>query len=148
MQIWVDADACPGVVMEILFRAAIRTEVSVTMVANKSIKVPKSPYLRTIQVAQGLDAADTRIVEQLSAGDLVITADIPLADEIIGKGGYVLTPRGERYTAENVKSRLNMRDFMETLRASGIHTGGPQAYNLIDRKAFADELDRWLAKHL
>lgn len=147
MPIWVDADACPVVTKEILFRAAKRTKVPVTLVANQSLRVPASRYIKTLQVSPGFDVADNEIVKRLEPGDLVITSDIPLAAEVIDQGGTALSPRGERYTANNVRARLNMRDFMETMRSSGIHTGGPPALSKTDRKAFADQLDAWLAKH-
>jgi uncharacterized protein YaiI (UPF0178 family) len=146
MQIWVDADACPNVIKEILFRAADRLPVPVILVANQFIQVPRSPYIRTVQVTSGFDVADNYIVQQAVAGDLVITADIPLASEAIDKGCLALNPRGELYTAENIRQRLNMRDFMETLRASGIDTGGPPSFSQADRMAFANQLDRLLAK--
>ena len=147
MKIWVDADACPGVIKEILFRAAQRTEVAVTLVANQSVRIPPSPHIKMIQVASGFDVADNEIVKRVSPGDLVITADIPLAAEAIEKGGNALNPRGELYTADNIKNRLTMRDFMDTLRSSGIDTGGPPALNQGDRKAFANQLDRFLSTH-
>ncbi len=147
MQIWVDADACPNVIKEILYRAANRTGVLVTLVANQGLNPPKSKYIKTLQVASGFDIADNEIVKRLSAGDLVITADIPLAAEAIEKDAHALNPRGEFYTRENIRSRLNMRDFMDTMRASGINTGGPPPLNTSDRQAFANNLDRFLAKH-
>ena len=143
-KIWVDADACPRVIKEILFRAADRVQIPVTLVANQQIPVPGSPHIRSIQVASGFDVADNYIVQQVEAGDLVITADIPLADEVINKGGLALNPRGELYTRENIRQRLNMRDFMETMRASGMDTGGPPAFSQADRMAFANQLDRLL----
>lgn len=146
MKIWVDADACPAVVKEILFRAAQRAEVLVTLVANQALRVPKSPYIKTLQVTSGFDVADNEIVKRVTPGDLVITADIPLAAEVIEKGGHALNPRGELYTTETIRARLNMRDFLDTLRASGVNTGGPPALNQSDRKAFADNLDRLLTK--
>ncbi len=146
MQIWVDADACPKVIKEILFRAADRVAVQVTLVANQPIPVPRSPHIRSIQVAYGFDVADNYIVQQAQKGDLVITADIPLASEVIDKGGLALNPRGELYTVENIRQRLNMRDFMDTMRASGIDTGGPPAFSQADRMAFANQLDRLLAQ--
>ena len=148
MKIWVDADACPVVIKDILFRAAQRTETMLTLIANQAIRVPSSEFIRTVQVASGFDVADNEIVKRLDAGDLVITADIPLAAEVIEKGGHALNPRGELYTQENIKVRLNMRDFMDTLRASGIHTGGPPAISQSDRQAFGNNLDRFLAKHV
>ena len=147
MQIWVDADACPVVIKEILFRAADRAKVLTTLVANQMIRVPPSRFIRMVQVASGFDVADNEIVKRLSAGDLVITADIPLAAEVIEKGGHALNPRGEFYSAENIRSLLNMRDFMDTLRSSGVDTGGPPALSQSDRKAFASHLDRFLARH-
>lgn len=147
MQIWVDADACPVVIKEIIFRAAERTQVLTTLVANQMIRVPPSRFIRMVQVASGFDVADNEIVKRLSAGDLVITADIPLAAEVIEKGGHALNPRGEFYSAENIRSLLNMRDFMDTLRSSGVDTGGPPALSQGDRKAFASHLDRFLARH-
>jgi len=145
-QIWVDADACPKVIKEILFRAADRASVPVTLVANQALQVPRSPHIRSIQVAAGFDVADNHIVQQAEEGDLVITADIPLAAEAIAKGCLALNPRGELYTAENIRQRLNMRDFMDTLRSSGVDTGGPAAFSQADRMAFANQLDRWLAR--
>ena len=147
MKIWVDADACPVVIKEILFRAAERTAVEVTLVANQSVQIPKSRYINFIQVAQGFDVADNEIVKRLDSGDLVITSDIPLAADVIEKGGLALSPRGELYTANNIKSRLTMRDFMESLRSSGVDTGGPSAMNQGDRKTFANHLDKLLTKH-
>lgn len=144
MQIWVDADACPNVIKEVLFRAADRTQTQVTLVANQTIKVPPSRFIRTLRVSAGFDVADNEIVQRLEAGDLVITADIPLASEVIEKGGIALNPRGERYTPDTIRERLNMRDFMDTMRASGIQTGGPSALNQRDRQQFANELDKWL----
>lgn len=144
MQIWVDADACPNVIKEVLFRAADRTQTQVTLVANQTIKVPPSRFIRTLRVSSGFDVADNEIVRRTEAGDLVITADIPLASEVIEKGGIALNPRGERYTPDTIRERLNMRDFMDTMRASGIQTGGPSALNQRDRQQFANELDKWL----
>ncbi len=145
MKIWVDADACPVVIKDILFRAAQRTETLLTLVANQAMRVPASDFVRTIQVPSGFDVADNEIVKQLDAGDLVITADIPLAAEVIEKGGHALNPRGELYSQDNIRARLNMRDFMDTLRASGIQTGGPPTISHSDRQAFANNLDRLLA---
>jgi len=147
MRIWVDADACPMVIKEILFRAAERTRSKLTLVANQPIPVPPSAFISFIQVPSGFDVADNEIVKRLVAGDLVVTADIPLAAEVIENGGYALNPRGELYSADNIRSRLNMRDFMETLRASGINTGGPPPLSQSDRKSFADNLDRLLSRH-
>jgi uncharacterized protein YaiI (UPF0178 family) len=146
MEIWVDADACPVVIKEILFRAAIRTGVRTTLVANQSLAVPKSPLIRTIQVAKGFDVADNEIGRRCSGGDIVVTADIPLAAEVIEKGAFALSPRGESYSADDIRARLTMRDFLDTLRASGIHTGGPATLAQSDRKRFADALDTLLAR--
>jgi uncharacterized protein YaiI (UPF0178 family) len=147
MKIWVDADACPVVIKEILFRAAKRTGLQLTLVANQPVRIPPSRYIRSLQVTAGFDVADNEIVKSMDAGDLVVTSDIPLAAEVIEKGGYALTPRGELYTTENIRDRLNMRDFMDTLRASGIDTGGPSALNQGDRKSFADHLDKIITRH-
>ncbi len=147
MKIWVDADACPGVIKEILFRVAERTKLQMTLVANHGMRIPPSQYISFYQVPPGFDVADNEIVKRLDAGDLVITADIPLAAEVIEKGGHALNPRGELYTTDNIRARLSMRDFMDSLRASGVDTGGPPALNQNDRKTFADTLDRFLAKH-
>jgi uncharacterized protein len=147
MKIWVDADACPVVIKDILFRAAERTGIELTLVANQTLNIPPSRYIKFIRVASGFDVADNEIVKMLSSGDLVITSDIPLAAEAIEKGGTVLSPRGELYTVENIRSRLSMRDFMETLRSSGVDTGGPPALNQADRQAFANQLDKLLTKH-
>ena len=145
MKIWVDADACPIVVKEILFRAAARTGVQLTLVANQAMRIPRSRNIDMLKVETGFDVADNEIVKRLEAGDLVITSDIPLAAEVIAKGGHALSPRGELYSADNIRERLNMRDFMDTLRASGINTGGPAALSHADRQAFASHLDRLLA---
>ncbi len=148
MKIWVDADAFPVVAREILFRAADRTGVSVTLVANQALSMHPSPNINTIQVRQGFDVADDEIVKRLDPGDLVITSDIPLAAEVIQKGGHALSPRGEMHTSENIGARLNMRDFLDTMRASGVDTGGgPAAYSQRDKQAFANSLDRFLTKH-
>ena len=147
MKIWVDADACPNVVKDILFRAADRAKISVTLVANQYIRTPPSPFLRSIQVEQGFDVADNYIVQECEVGDLVITADIPLADELITKGAHALNPRGELYTKDTIKQRLQMRDFMETMRSSGIQTGGPSALTQADRQNFANKLDAFLVKN-
>ncbi len=144
--IWVDADACPGAVREILFRAAERTGIEVILVANQPIRVPPSRLIRQIQVGSGFDVADDEIVRRVAEGDLVITSDIPLAAEVIEKGGHALSPRGEPFTRDNIGARLNMRDFMDSMRASGINTGGPPAMDKADRQAFANHLDRYLAK--
>ncbi|MDX1500516.1 MAG: YaiI/YqxD family protein [Woeseiaceae bacterium] len=148
MTIWVDADACPAVARTILFRAAERTGVEVVLVANQPIATPAAANIRTLQVPRGFDVADDEIVRRMAAGDLVITADIPLAAEAIGKGGHALSPRGEVHTPENIGARLNLRDFMDTMRASGVDTGGgPAAYGQRDKQAFANALDRWLTKN-
>lgn len=147
MKIWVDADACPVVIKGILFRAAERTGVIVTLVANHFMETPRQKNTYFLQVGAGFDVADNEIVKRLEAGDLVITSDIPLAAEVIEKGGHALNPRGELYTVENIRSRLNMRDFMDTLRASGINTGGPPALSKSDRQSFANQLDKFLARH-
>lgn len=147
MKIWVDADACPVVIKEILFRAAKRTGVQLTLVANQFITVPKSPSIKTIQVRAGFDVADNEIVNRCSSGDLVVTSDIPLAAEVIEKGAYALSLRGEMYTSDDIRARLTMRDFMDTLRASGIDTGGPPTLSQSDRKCFANHLDTLLAKY-
>ena len=143
--IWVDADACPVVIKEILFKAAQRTQTSLVLVANHFMRMPSSPWIDFRQVEAGFDVADNWIVQHCQAGDLVVTADIPLAAEVIGQKALALNPRGELYTESNIKQRLNMRDFMDSLRASGVHTGGPAALNQKDRQAFANQLDRWLA---
>jgi len=147
MKIWVDADACPVAIKNILFRAAKRTGVQLTLVANRPLRIPPSPSIKMLQVAPGFDVADNEIVKQLRVGDLVITGDIPLAAEVIEKGGYALNPRGELYSPDNIRALLNMRDFMDTLRASGIDTGGPPALSQSDRKSFADNLDKLLSRH-
>ena len=146
MKIWVDADACPKVIKEILFRAAERAEVELILVANQLLRVPASPWVRAVQVPAGFDVADNEIVRQAGAGDLVITADIPLAAEAMAKGALALNPRGERYSEETIRERLMMRDLLDTLRASGIESGGPPAFSQADRQAFAAQLDRILAR--
>jgi uncharacterized protein YaiI (UPF0178 family) len=147
MKIWVDADACPVVVKEILFRAASRTGVELTLVANQPLSTPPAANIRSMQVPRGFDVADDEIVKRVAAGDLVVTSDIPLAAEVIDKGGEALSPRGERFTAENIRSRLNMRDFLDTMRASGVQTdGGPAAFSQRDKQQFANNLDRFLAR--
>lgn len=146
MQIWVDADACPGVIKEILFRAAERAKVSLTLVANKLLRTPPSRYIKAIQVPGGFDVADSKIVELVEYGDLVITADIPLASLVIAKGGHALNPRGEFYTQDNIQERLSMRNFMDELRGSGVDTGGPSSFSQSDRQDFANQLDRFLAR--
>ena len=146
MRIWVDADACPNTIKDILFRAAARTGIELTLVANQALQVPRMANVRALQVASGFDVADNEIVRLCEAGDLVVTADIPLAAEVIAKGATALNPRGELYTRENVRARLNMRDFLDTMRASGVHTGGPPALDQRDRQAFANALDRFIAR--
>ncbi|MGH1540623.1 MAG: YaiI/YqxD family protein [Arenicella sp.] len=147
MKIWVDADACPVVIKDILFRAAERTKTLVTLVANQSISVPQSDWIRMLQVSSGFDVADNEIVKRVVAHDLVITSDIPLAADVIEKGGQALSPRGEVYSADSIRARLNMRDFMDTLRASGVHTGGPSALSKSDRMNFANHLDKCLSQN-
>ena len=144
MRIWVDADACPNVIKDILFRAAERAHVSLTLVANQPIRTPPSQYIRALQVEAGFDVADDKIVELTQPGDLVITADIPLAAGVLDKGGQALDPRGEIYTRDNIKERLAVRKLMDELRSSGIDTGGPSAFSNADRQAFASKLDRLL----
>ena len=144
MEIWVDADACPAVIKDILFRAAVRTGVQVTLVANQSLQIPKSPRIRLLRVPAGFDVADKEIAKRCQPGDLVVTADIPLAAEVIEKGCQALNPRGELYSADGIKAQLTMRDFMDTLRASGIQTGGPPALSQADRQRFASHLDKLL----
>ena len=146
MHIWVDADACPLAVKEILYRAAERSEVPLTLVANKLLGAPRSRFIRSLQVARGFDVADNEIAKRIEAGDLVITADVPLAADAIARGGHALNPRGELYTAENIRGHLDTRDFMEKLRETGVQTGGPAPFDHTDRKRFADALDRFLAR--
>jgi uncharacterized protein YaiI (UPF0178 family) len=148
VKIWVDADACPVVIKEILFKAAVRTGIELTLVANQTISVPKSANITFVRVGSGFDVADNEIVKRLEKGDLVITGDIPLAAEVIEKGGHALNPRGDMYTENNIKARLTMRNFMDTLRSSGIDTGGPPTFNKADRKSFADQLDKFLNKEM
>jgi len=148
MQIWVDADACPAVIKEILFRAAERTGVALTLVANKPLRLPAADNIHFLQVPPGFDAADKRIVESMQPGDLVITADVPLAAASIEKGGLALNPRGELYTSENVRERLSMRNFLDELRGSGVNTGGPAALSQRERQLFANQLDTLLARRL
>ena len=148
MMVWVDADACPRVIREILFKAAQRVGVRLTLVANHAIQVPPSPLLSMLQVQQGFDVADDLIAQRVEAGDLVITSDIPLAAEVIEKGGGVISPRGEQFTANNIRQRLNMRDFMDTMRSSSVEVGGgPPPLGPRDKQQFANALDRYLAKH-
>ena len=147
MKIWVDADACPRVIKDILFKAAERKKVCLTLVANQPLRTPASPYIDSMVVAAGFDVADDKIVELLNAGDLVITADIPLAAAAIGKQGHALNPRGEFYTTDNIQERLAVRNMLDELRGCGVETGGPAALNASDRQAFANSLDRFLAQH-
>ena len=147
-QVWVDADACPAVVKDILFRAADRAKVAVTLVANQWLRTPPSPWIRSLQVAGGFDVADTEIVERVRAGDLVVTQDIPLAARVLEKGAVAVNPRGDLYTPENMAERLSMRNFMDELRGAGVQTGGPAAFHPRDRQAFANRLDRWLAQRV
>ncbi len=147
MKIWVDADACPVVIKDILFKAAERTQINMTLVANHNLNIPSSKFINFMQVSHGFDVADNEIVARLNPDDLVITSDIPLADEAIEKGATCLSPRGELYTKANIKARLNMRDFMETLRSTGVDTGGQAALNKSDRMAFANQLDKILTQH-
>lgn len=148
MHIWVDADACPNTIKEILYRSANRLQINMTLVANRLLRTPPSPWIKAMQVPSGMDVADARIVELLAAGDLVITADIPLAALVIDKAGHALNPRGQFYTRENIRESLSMRNFMEDLRSSGVETGGPPPLGAADSKAFANQLDRFLAKQL
>ena len=147
MNIWVDADACPVAIREILFRAAERTGVKVTLIANQPVRVPASPHVELVQVSRGFDVADNEIATRARSGDLVVTADIPLAAEVMENGVHVLDPRGELHSTDTIRQRLNMRDFLDTLRASGVHTGGPPALSRSDRQAFANHLDRMLARY-
>ena len=147
MQIWIDADACPAVIKDILYRAAQRKQVALILVANQPLRIPASPYIRSMRVAGGFDVADHKIVELVQPGDLVITADIPLAADVIKKGGYALNPRGDLYTQDNIQERLTLRNFMGELRNTGVNTGGPPPLNHSDRQAFANQLDRFLTRH-
>lgn len=146
MQIWIDADACPKVIKDVLFRTAERRKIVLTMVANKHMAFPSSPWIRFVLVGAGADVADQEIVRLLTAGDLVITADIPLADQVIAKGGHALDPRGDFFSAENIRERLSVRNFMDELRSSGVETGGPASFSAKDKQAFANQLDRFLAR--
>jgi len=147
MQIWVDGDACPKAIKEILYRAAERVEVSLNLVANRPLRIPRSPYLSVIQVPSGFDVADKKIVELMQPGDLVVTGDIPLAAAVVEKGGHVLGPRGEQFTEDNIKERLAMRNLMDELRSTGMDTGGPAALDKTDRQAFANGLDQILTRY-
>ena len=146
MHIWVDADACPAVIKDILYRAAERRKLQMTLVANKLLKVPRSPFIRALQVPRGFDVADSHIVKALAPGDLVITADIPLAADVIAKGARALNPRGELYSPENIQERLALRNYLDELRGTGERTGGPAALDNTDRKRFADQLDKLLSR--
>ena len=146
MHIWVDADACPVAIKEILYRAAERSQLPMTLVANKPLRTPPSRFIHMLQVSRGLDVADNEIARRIGPGDLVITADVPLAADIIGRGGHALNPRGEFYTPENVREHLSIRDFLDALRGSGVQTGGPAPLDQADRKRFADQLDRFLTR--
>lgn len=146
--IWVDADACPIVIKEILFKAAMRTHISLTLVANHFMRIPKAHNIQLLQVERGFDVADNTILARVNSGDFVVTSDIPLADELVEKGAVVITPRGELLTTENIKPKLNIRDFMETLRASGQNTSGPPPLSNSDKQSFANALDKWLAKNV
>ncbi len=145
MKIWVDADACPVAIKEILYRAANRTEIKLTLIANQMLRVPPSPWIKALQVPSGFDVADRRIAQEVAAGDLVVTADVPLAVQVIAKGAVVVDPRGELLDKGNIQERLSMRNFMETLRNSGVETGGPASLSAADRQAFANQLDRLLS---
>jgi uncharacterized protein YaiI (UPF0178 family) len=147
MKIWVDADACPVVIKEILFKAAERTKIQTTLIANHHLRIPPSSVIHFVQVKSGFDIADDEIVKRVKKNDLVITSDIPLADEVIAKSAIALSPRGELFTNENIKSRLNIRDFMDTMRASGVQTGGPPALSQSDRQAFANHLDTIIVRY-
>ena len=147
MQIWVDADACPAVIKDILYRVAERLQLNVTLVANQLMRVPPSRFVRALQVPAGFDVADAEIVRLLAPGDLVVTADIPLAADVLAKGGFALNPRGEFYTDDNIAQQLTMRKFMDELRGSGVDTGGPAPFGQADRQNFANQLDRHLARH-
>jgi len=146
MNIWIDADACPNIIKDILFRAAERAQIETVLVANQPMRLPPSKFIRFVQVEAGLDVADKRIVELMQAGDLVVTADIPLASSVIDKNGVALNPRGELYTKDNIRERLSMRNFMEELRNNGVMTGGPPVLTAKDKQLFANKLDAWIAK--
>ncbi len=146
MRIWVDADACPGTIKDILYRAAERAQIHLTLVANKALHTPRSPWIQLVQVGRGFDVADGHIVNAVAPGDLVVTADIPLAAAVVEKDASALNPRGEFYSRENIRELLDMRNFMQTLRSTGVDTGGPSAFSQSDRQAFANQLDRFLAR--
>ena len=147
MKIWVDADACPVAIKEILFRAAQRTQTETVLVANRSLRIPRTPFVKMLQVSSGFDVADNEIINRIQNGDLLISSDLPLAAAAIEKGARALSPRGELFSPETINAKLGMRDFMDTMRASGIHTGGPPALGQSERNAFANQLDRFLTKH-
>jgi len=147
MKIWIDADACPKPIKELLYRVAERKKIQLTLVANRPLGYPPSRWISSIQVAAGADVADQEIIRQLEAGDLVVTADIPLAAETIGLGGHALDPRGDFFSVENIRERLSVRNFMDELRNNGIETGGPASYGAKDKQQFANQLDRFLARH-
>ena len=146
MNIWVDADACPAAIKEMLYRTADRVKIHVVLVANRPLRTPPSPWIRSIQVARGFDVADNHIVSAIAPGDLVVTADIPLAAAVVDGGGYALNPRGQFYSRENIRELLDMRNFMDGLRASGVETGGPAAFSHADRQSFANQLDRFITR--
>jgi len=146
MKIWVDADACPSVIKDILYRAAERKKIELILVANQMLRIPPSKFIRSVQVSAGFDVADQQIVDWCEVGDLVITADIPLAADVIAKQAHVLSPRGEMLTKDSIGERLNIRDFMDTMRASGVQSGGPPPLNQRDRMNFANQLDKLLAR--
>lgn len=147
MHLWIDADACPVIIREVLFKAAMRRQLHLTLVANQPLQTPRSPYLHSLRVGAGFDVADNEIVRRCQPNDLVITSDIPLAAEIVARGAHALSPRGERFTPDTIGERLNLRDFMDTLRSSGVRTGGPPPMGKADRQAFANQLDRLLTRH-
>lgn len=146
MQIWIDADACPNPIKEIIYRVANRKQIVTTLVANQWLNIPSSPYIKMQQVEKGFDIADNMIVKQVQANDLVVTSDIPLAADVLNKQANVLSPRGERYTVDTIKERLVMRDFMETMRASGVQSGGPAPFSVKDREQFANQLDKLITQ--
>lgn len=143
--IWVDADACPRVIKDILYRAAVRTQMRTTLIANRGLQVPPSPFIRSLQVPRGFDAADDEIVRQVQAGHLVVTQDIPLAAAVLERGAHAVTPRGEPFSKGTIGERLRMRALMDELRSSGVQTGGPDALSQADRQAFGRQLDLYLA---
>ncbi|MFZ5536928.1 MAG: YaiI/YqxD family protein [Pseudomonadota bacterium] len=147
MHLWVDADACPNAIKDILYRAAERVRLPLVLVANQPLRVPRSPYIRALVVPGGFDEADAEIVRRVQAGDLVVTADIPLAGEVLAKGGHAINPRGERYDSGTIRERLRVRDMLEQLRDAGVHTGGHAPLSQADRQAFANQLDRFLQQY-